>query len=139
MPKEAEWEYAARSGGKNEKWAGTSDQSEIDDYMWHEGNASGFLGIGKGPRPAGQKKPNGLGLYDMSGNVWEWCQDWYDDNYYKNSPRDNPAGPLIGSEYRVHRGGLWDYGAGSARTTARDRTKPNYRGSYSGFRIARTK
>jgi len=84
LPTEGEWEYAARSSGKNEKWAGTGSKSELEDYAWYSGNSEGKV------HPVGQKKQNGLGLYDMSGNVWEWVQDWYDKNYYRNSPRNNP-------------------------------------------------
>jgi formylglycine-generating enzyme required for sulfatase activity len=100
LPTEAEWEYAARSGGKREKWAGTSSQGELGLYAWYEGNSSSRT------HPVGGKRPNGLGLYDMSGNVWEWCADWYDRNYYRNSPKDNPMGPGD-AEYRVLRGGSW--------------------------------
>lgn len=83
LPTEAEWEYAERSGGKKEKWAGTSNESELGAYAWYNDNS--------GTHPVGQKQPNGLGLYDMSGNVWEWIQDWYGDDYYNHSPRDNPS------------------------------------------------
>jgi sulfatase modifying factor 1 len=101
LPTEAEWEYAARSGGKKEKWAGTSDESSLKDYAWFHYNS------GPKTHPVGQKKPNGLGIYDMSGNVREWCSDWYGAKYYGESPRDNPRGPGSG-EYRVLRGGAWN-------------------------------
>ncbi|MBI5047341.1 MAG: SUMF1/EgtB/PvdO family nonheme iron enzyme [Deltaproteobacteria bacterium] len=100
LPTEAEWEYAARSVGKNEKWAGTSNESELGDYAWYDKNS------GSKTHPVGQKKPNGLGIYDMSGNVWEWVEDGYDENYYRNSPRTNPVGPSS-SHYKVRRGGSW--------------------------------
>ncbi|MBA4348368.1 MAG: hypothetical protein C0415_00040 [Thermodesulfovibrio sp.] len=107
LPTEAEWEYAARSGGKNEKWAGTSNQSELGEYAWYRENS------GDKTHPVGQKKPpNGLGIYDMSGNVWEWVSDWFDVNYYKNSPKDNPKGPSSGS-YKALRGGSWRDDAGA--------------------------
>lgn len=73
LPTEAEWEYAARSGGKSEKFAGGAD---VNTVAWYDGNSSSKA------HPAGQKLPNGLGLHDMSGNVWEWCNDWYDGTYY---------------------------------------------------------
>ncbi|HUV08617.1 MAG TPA: SUMF1/EgtB/PvdO family nonheme iron enzyme, partial [Spirochaetia bacterium] len=71
LPTEAEWEYAARSGGRKEKYAGTSSDIELGKYAWYSANSGGSI------HPSGQKQPNGLGLYDMTGNAWEWCQDWY--------------------------------------------------------------
>ncbi len=100
LPTEAEWEYAARSGGKNEQWAGTSSESSLGDYAWYGKNS----GSGCKTHPVGQKQPNGLGLYDMSGNVAEWCSDWYGADYYGKSPRSNPPGPSTGTS-RVNRGG----------------------------------
>jgi formylglycine-generating enzyme len=100
LPTEAEWEYAARSGGKNEKWAGTSDENELSNYAWHYNNSH------YQSHPVGEKKPNGLGLYDMTGNAWEWMSDWYDEEYYAKSPSDNPQGPETGKT-RVLRGGYW--------------------------------
>lgn len=100
LPTEAEWEYAARSGGKKEKWLGTSDESELEKCVWHYGTSENRI------NPVCQKRPNGLGLYDMSGNVEEWCQDWYDREYYKKSPRNNPKGPETGHE-RVIRVGCY--------------------------------
>ena len=87
LPTEAEWEYAARSGGKGEKYAGGSD---LDSVAWYDSNSKSQI------HPVGQKQPNGLGIYDMSGNVWEWCQDWYGDRYYASSPKDNPQGASSG-------------------------------------------
>ena len=126
LPTEAEWEYAARSGGKNEKYAGGND---IDSIAWYSSNS------GSKTHPVGQKQPNGLGIYDMSGNVWEWVQDWYDENYYKNSPKDNPKG-ANGSAYRILRGGSWFSIPLNLRTAKRSRLEPADRISDHGFRLA---
>jgi len=97
LPTEAEWEYAAKSGGKTEQWAGTSSDSELGEYI--SANQVSTASVGG-------KKPNGLGLYDMTGNVSEWCNDWYDDNYYSSSPKKDPPGPSTGTS-KVVRGGSW--------------------------------
>ncbi len=131
LPTEAEWEYAARSGGKKEKWAGTSSEPELGEYAWFDANS------GEKTHHAGKKRPNGLGLYDMSGNVWEWCQDLYDENYYRNSPKNNPAGPESGTNH-VLRGGSWFNGAGYTRAEKRLSIIPDYRDSNDGFRLVRT-
>jgi len=99
LPTEAEWEYACRSGGKEEVYCGGR---EADPVAWHRGNSN------ETTYPVGRKKPNGIGLYDMSGNVWEWCSDWFDEKYYKNSPAQNPQGPMEGT-FHILRGGC--YGA----------------------------
>jgi formylglycine-generating enzyme required for sulfatase activity len=129
LPTEAEWEYAARSGGKSERWSGAgNDVLHLDDFAWFEENSTQ-------PHNVGTKKPNGLGLYDISGNVSEWCQDWFDENYYIKSPRKNPRGPLE-TISRVVRGGNWQSHAYSLRTTSRDRLTPHTRLSTIGFRLA---
>ena len=125
LPTEAEWEYAACSGGKKEKYAGGSD---IDRLAWYDGNS------GDSTHPVGTKEPNGLGLYDMSGNVWEWCSDWYGKNYYQQSLRNNPQGPSSGS-FRVIRDGCWNGSPWLARCTNRDGFRPGYRLDNLGFRV----
>ncbi|MEN6423126.1 MAG: formylglycine-generating enzyme family protein [Smithella sp.] len=126
LPTEAEWEYAARSGGKSEKYAGGDD---VDAVAWY------FSNSGSRTHPVGQKQPNGLGLYDMSGNVWEWCNDWYGDKYYNQSPRDNPGGPSSGSS-RVFRGGSWFNLAARTRAANRYWNFPDFRDLIRGFRLA---
>jgi formylglycine-generating enzyme required for sulfatase activity len=120
LPTEAEWEYAARSGGKKEKYAGTSRKP--DKYTWYGGGSGGTSG--SRIHPVGQKKPNGLGLYDMSGNAFEWVADWYDAKYYKKSPSNNPQGPSSGT-YRILRGGSGTFGKLSSRTTTRRSEQPD--------------
>ncbi len=131
LPTEAEWEYAAKGGVRNEKWAGTNSESEVGDYAWYSGNANGKV------HPVGQKKPNGLGLYDMSGNVWEWVQDWYDKHYYKDGPKNNPPGPSSGMSH-VFRGGSWSRNAMFVTTSVRSRITPGCSLDYYGFRLAMT-
>lgn len=128
LPTEAEWEYAARSGGKGEEWAGTSDQEDLGSYAWFYDNA-GFES-----HPVGEKKPNGLGLYDMTGNVWQWTSDWYGDDYYKNSPADDPKGAPAGKT-RSLRGGYWGDLSQFVRVARRISLDPSVRGPGFGFRI----
>jgi formylglycine-generating enzyme len=142
LPTEAEWEYAARSGGKSYKysWGNGSPSGNIADEaikraypqvkgQW-EGYDDGFVYTA----PVGSFSPNELGLYDMTGNIWEWCQDWYGKDYYASSPKDNPSGPGSG-EGRIVRGGSWDFGPGDVRAAARGRLDPSDRGDNSGFRL----
>ncbi|MBI5408249.1 MAG: formylglycine-generating enzyme family protein [Nitrospirae bacterium] len=129
LPTEAEWEYSARSGGKKEKYSGGDD---VGSVAWYDSNS------GSTTHPAGQKKPNGLGLYDMSGNVWEWVDDWYGEDYYMNSPKNNPKGPSSGS-YRVLRGGSWYDDPRGMRSANRYRANPGGRDGSVGFRLLRTK
>ena len=127
LPTEAEWEYTARSGGKKEKWAGTNSESVTVEYAWYCFNS------GKETHPVGQKKPNGLGLHDMSGNIWEWVQDWYGEKFYQYSPADNPQGSGHGGN-KVIRGGGWDSEIEDLRTTSRSCSHP--RAPYRvGFRL----
>jgi sulfatase modifying factor 1 len=129
LPTEAEWEYAARSGGKDEKWAGTSSEKELGDYAWYYNNSR------YQSHPVGLKKPNGLGLYDMTGNVWEWLSDWYDEGYYANSPKDEPQGAATG-RIRSLRGGYWGDLSTFARVARRLGLVPSARGGGYGFRVA---
>ena len=126
LPTEAEWEYTARSGGKNEKYSGSNDLDAV---------ALDRKKSGKSTHPVGQKQPNGFGLYDMTGNVYEWCGDMYDDRYYSNSLKSNPEGPLYGSS-RVIRGGGWNGNPGLMRTTFRRGKDPNFSNNDIGFRLA---
>jgi formylglycine-generating enzyme required for sulfatase activity len=127
LPTEAEWEYAAK-GGKEHKYAGTNSTLELEDYAWYDQNS------GAKTHPVGEKKPNPFGLYDMSGNVWQWISDWYGENYYSNSPKDNPQGPSGGSD-RVLRGGCWYLSAWDARSSDRSYNSPDYRSLNFGFRL----
>jgi len=128
LPTEAEWEYAARSGGRKEKWAGTNNESELRENAWFSGNS------GWKTQRVGQKRPNGLRLYDMSGNVWEWVSDWYDKDYYRNSPKNDPQGPSSG-QYKVLRGGSWRHRPGHVRAASRIRFVPSKRDNFIGFRV----
>ncbi|MDE6440152.1 MAG: formylglycine-generating enzyme family protein [Bacteroidales bacterium] len=125
LPTEAEWEYAARGGQKadNTKYAGSDD---IDEVAWYRANSDTLT------HPVGQKKPNGLGLYDMSGNLWEWCGDWYED--YSSEAQVNPRGPVQGKN-RVIRGGYWQDGASQARVSNRGQYASGYRAFSRGFRV----
>ncbi len=130
LPTEAEWEYAAGGGSQGRTmWAGTDDQQNLPDYAWVS-----QYGRGK-THPVGQKLPNGLGLYDMSGQVWEWCADWYGSDYYISSSSINPKGPISG-DYRVARGGSWYDEPVNYRVACRSRNGPSDLGSGLGFRIA---
>ena len=132
LPTEAEWEYAARGGQKSRgyKYAGSNNPDEVAWYLYNSG---------KKTHPVGQKKPNELGLYDMSGNVWEWCWDWYGENYYSQSPRNNPKGPSGGSDRVVRGGSCTSYARGVRLATRGDYGAPSYGLSSLGFRLLRTK
>jgi len=125
LPTEAEWEYAARSRGKKEKYSGGNN---ADSVAWFIANSDSKT------QPSGTKAPNGLGIYDMSGNAWEWCQDWYDENYYSHSPKNNPKGPDSGT-HRVLRGGSTSNNPWHTRTTFRGRYKPGDWDTNDGFRL----
>jgi formylglycine-generating enzyme required for sulfatase activity len=128
LPTEAEWEYAARSGGKNEKYSGSNT---IDSVAWYAGNSMGKIS-GRTTHPVGTKEPNGLGVYDMSGNVWEWCQDWYDE--YDITKENNPTGPPSGW-YRVTRGGGWGRSQQGSTVVTRLPVGPSGQSYLLGFRL----
>lgn len=129
LPTEAEWEYAAR-GGRYGQDFGYSGSADLDEVGWYNENSYGETQL------VGLRAPNALGLCDMSGNVWEWCQDWYDGEYYAQSPADNPQGPADGA-FRVNRGGSWDSDPVYARVSNRNGWNPGYRNRSLGFRLAR--
>ena len=137
LPTEAEWEFAAR-GGNMSKGYTYSGSNTIDDVAWYYHNSydKGESSPDYGTHEVGTKTPNELGIYDMSGNVYELCQDWESSNYYSNSPVNNPAGPTSGS-FRVCRGGSW-YGddATVCRVAYRCSSEPTSPDSSVGFRLA---
>jgi formylglycine-generating enzyme required for sulfatase activity len=129
LPTEAEWEYAAK-GGVNGAYLtySYSGSNSVDSVGWYEGNS------GDRTRPVGTKQPNDLGIYDMSGNVWEWCWDWYGD--YPGGSQTDPAGPASGSA-RVLRGGGYFNSAQDLRSATRHSYPPAYGDSHRGFRFVR--
>jgi len=131
LPTEAEWEYAARGGNKNQGYE-YSGSNNVDDVAVHGGNNSG---TGRSKQPVGTKMPNELGIYDMSGNVSEFCSDWFSESYYSFSPGINPLGPSEGSR-RVQRGGNVDQQSSNLRVFRRINQSPNNRDAYWGFRLA---
>ena len=125
LPTEAQWEYAAR-GGNQSKGYKYSGSNNIGDVAWYKGNS------GNKTHQVGTKQPNELGIYDMTGNVWEWCNDWYGD--YRSSAQTNPVGPSSGSS-RVLRGGGWGSNARGCRVSYRFNFNPSSRYYYYGFRV----
>jgi formylglycine-generating enzyme required for sulfatase activity len=130
LPTEAEWEYACRAGSATAFGFG-DDETRLGDFAWFIGNSGGKT------HPVGQKGPNALGLYDMHGNVWEWCWDGYDEQYFAPSPVEDPSGPPK-TALRVIRGGCWRLAPLRARSACRLRNPPGNRVYVLGFRVART-
>ena len=126
LPTEAEWEFACR-GGNNSRGYKYSGSNNLGSVAWYDGNS------GDKTHPVGTKAPNELGIYDMSGNVWEWCADWYGD--YSSGAQTNPTGPYGGS-YRVRRGGSWFIYASCCRSSNRSYGIPANRDCYRGLRLA---
>jgi len=142
LPTEAEWEYACRAGSKTKYyWGNSISEGIIKQYAWYENNAlDGYWtsphAALEGTQSVGQKLSNAWGLFDMCGNVWEWCSDWYSANYYLNSPTKDPQGPTSGA-YRVIRGGCWINKAEFLRASDRNWAKPYNLNRNIGFRVLR--
>ena len=130
LPTEAEWEYVAKGGSlsKGYKYSGGNNDNAV---AWKVGNSDAMT------HPVGLKIPNELGVCDMTGNVFEWCADWYSATFYRESPEENPAGPPEGV-FRVIRGGSWFYDYTGLRVTDRESANPSYRYGYVGFRLCRS-
>jgi formylglycine-generating enzyme len=129
LPTEAEWEYAARSGGKEQKYPGTGSEELLPQYAWMDKNS------GLKTHPVGTRKPNALGIYDMAGNVWQWVQDRYDPEYFQHSPRNDPKGDPFGVN-RLIKGGSAYQDAYSLRASYRDYQSPDNKGNCVGLRLA---
>lgn len=133
LPTEAEWEYAARGGNRscNYRYSGSDD---LDEVAWHKGISNWLTDSNDNVHVVATKKPNELGIYDMNGNVYEYCSDWYDENYYKYSPQIDPTGPTNG-ERRVKRGGDWFGDAKYCSLTFRRYEYPKDVDTYNGLRL----
>ena len=128
LPTEAQGEYACRAGSITHYCFG-DDESGLREYAWYDANS------GEEPHPVGGKRSNAWGLYDVHGNLWEWCADWYDSGYYAHSPMDDPTGPTTGSN-RVGRGGCWNSPAKFCQSASRNFNKPGYADDDWGLRVS---
>jgi formylglycine-generating enzyme required for sulfatase activity len=138
LPTEIEWEYAARGGNRSEgyKYSGSDNVNEVAWYI--ENYQKGKHGTKGTTHPVGMKKPNELGIYDMSGNVWEWCNDWYKKEYQQNGKTVHSGWPYAGMSVffrRVLRGGSWGGTAKGCRVSYIGYDMENYRDEYGGFRL----
>ena len=133
LPTEAEWEYACRAGTET-RWSFGDDEKALGDYAWYRENAWDI--DEKYAHQVELKKPNAFGLYDMHGNVYEWCHDYYEADYYKQSPEKDPTGPTSGSS-RVLRGGSWDFFTRLTRSAFRFWVVAGFRYVNFGFRLVR--
>jgi len=127
LPTEAEWEFACRAGSATEYFFGDTP-SKLGEYAWFEKNSGGR------PHPVGQKRPNALGLYDICGNVWQWCNDFYAVDYYPQAPRENPRGPKT-AQTKVVRGGAWRFSDDNCRAGYRYNENPGYADVCFGYDI----
>lgn len=127
LPTEAEWEYACRAGTQTTYFFG-NDPSKLGDYAWFDRNSGGH------PQPVGLKRPNPWGLYDICGNVWQWCNDSYQVDYYEKAPQENPRGPKDG-ETKVVRGGAWKFSDQNGRSGYRYNEDPGYMDVCFGYDI----
>ncbi len=129
LPTEAEWEFAAKGGNKSKHYL-YSGSNDIDSVAWTSDNTN------RETQPVGGLNPNELGIFDMTGNVWEWCNDYFERDYYSKSPIDNPFGPLTGDEIVLRGGCAGQYGKNSFKTTVRSHISYYQLFSYGGFRLA---
>jgi formylglycine-generating enzyme required for sulfatase activity len=147
LPTEAEWEYACRAGTTTRYWCGDDHEklaevaniadatakAKFPDWKFTINASDGYIFTS----PVGSFRPNAFGLYDMHGNAWQWCADWFDEHYYDTSPAEDPRGPESGAP-RVLRGGSWNDGPSNSRSAYRYGGAPGGRVNNLGFRVART-